>query len=64
MSSRPILASLIAGLLAAAGPGDCPVPASSLYAIAALDLGCSYINFTPSLGAAPAAIDEAEGVLF
>ena len=37
---------------------DCPLPASSLYAIAALDLGYSYINFTPSLGAAPAAIDE------
>ena len=37
---------------------DCPLPASSLYAIAALDLGSSYINFTPSLGAAPAAIDE------
>ena len=34
------------------------MPASSLYAIAALDLGSSYINFTPSLGAAPAAIDE------
>ena len=37
---------------------DCPLPASSLYAIAALDVGDSYINFTPSLGAAPAAIDE------
>jgi myo-inositol-1-phosphate synthase len=37
---------------------DCPLPASSLYAIAALDQGCSYINFTPSLGAAPPAIDE------
>jgi myo-inositol-1-phosphate synthase len=35
-----------------------PLPASSLYAIAALDLGFSYINFTPSLGAAPAAIAE------
>jgi len=34
------------------------LPASSLYAIAALDLGCTYINFTPSLGAAPPAIDE------
>jgi myo-inositol-1-phosphate synthase len=34
------------------------LPASSLYAIAALDLGMAYINFTPSLGAAPAAIDE------
>ena len=37
---------------------DCPLPASSLYAIAALDLGLPYINFTPSLGAAPAGIDE------
>ena len=35
-----------------------PLPASSLYAIAALDLGFSYVNFTPSLGAAPAAINE------
>ena len=40
------------------GSGACPLPASSLYAIAALDLGCSYINFTPSLGSAPKAIDE------
>ena len=36
----------------------CPLPASSLYAIAAFEAGHSYINFTPSLGAAPAAIDE------
>ncbi len=35
-------------------PSKCPLPASSFYAIAALDLGCSYINFTPSLGATPA----------
>jgi myo-inositol-1-phosphate synthase len=34
------------------------LPASSLYAIAALDLGLPYINFTPSLGASPAAIQE------
>ena len=34
------------------------LPASSLYAIAALDLGMAYINFTPSLGSAPAAIQE------
>ena len=34
------------------------LPASSLYAIAALEEGHSYINFTPSLGSAPAAIDE------
>jgi myo-inositol-1-phosphate synthase len=39
-------------------PEACPLPASSLYAIAALDLGCSYINFTPSLGSAAPAIDE------
>jgi myo-inositol-1-phosphate synthase len=35
-----------------------PLPASSLYAIAALDLGMTYINFTPSLGATPPAIQE------
>jgi len=34
------------------------LPASSLYAIAALEAGHTYINFTPSLGPAPAAIDE------
>jgi myo-inositol-1-phosphate synthase len=39
-------------------PSRCPLPASSLYAIAALELGCSYINFTPSLGSAAPAIDE------
>jgi len=37
---------------------DCPLPASSLYAIAALDAGYPYINFTPSVGAAPAAIQQ------
>jgi myo-inositol-1-phosphate synthase len=36
----------------------CPLPASSLYAIAALDLGYSYINFTPSLGSTLPAICE------
>ena len=39
-------------------PAKCCLPASSLYAIAALDLGCSYVNFTPSLASAPQAIDE------
>jgi myo-inositol-1-phosphate synthase len=34
------------------------LPASSLYAIAALDLGMPYINFTPSLGASPPALQE------
>ncbi len=35
-----------------------PLPASTLYAIAALGAGHSYLNFTPSLGSAPAALDE------
>ena len=39
-------------------PRRLSLPASSLYAIAALDLGFSYVNFTPSLGSAPAAIDD------
>jgi myo-inositol-1-phosphate synthase len=34
------------------------LPASSLYAIAALDLGMAYVNFTPSLGSTPAAIQQ------
>jgi myo-inositol-1-phosphate synthase len=34
------------------------LPASSLYAIAALDLGMPYLNFTPSLGSSPPAIGE------
>ena len=36
----------------------CPLPPSSLYAIAALENGFPFINFTPSLGSCPAAIDE------
>lgn len=39
-------------------PRKCPLAASSIYAIAALDLGYPYINFTPSLGSAPPAIQE------
>jgi len=39
-------------------PQRCALPASSLYAIAALESGHPYVNFTPSLGSAPAAIDE------
>ncbi len=35
-----------------------PLPASSLYAWAALDLGLPYINFTPSLGASTPALRE------
>ena len=39
-------------------PDKCPLPASSLYAIATLELGHAYINFTPSLGSTPAAISQ------
>ena len=35
-----------------------PLAASSIYAIAALDAGYPFINFTPSLGSAPEAICE------
>lgn len=35
-----------------------PLPASSLYAWAALELGLPYINFTPSLGASCPALEE------
>ena len=37
---------------------DCPLPASSLYAIATFDFGFSFVNFTPSVGATPAAIQD------
>jgi myo-inositol-1-phosphate synthase len=49
------LAELDAALEANAGP---VLPASSLYAYAALDLGMPYVNFTPSLGADPPALLE------
>jgi myo-inositol-1-phosphate synthase len=34
------------------------LPASTLYAVAALDLGMAYINFTPSVGSSPSAIGD------
>ncbi|MFM8635655.1 MAG: inositol-3-phosphate synthase [Planctomycetia bacterium] len=36
----------------------CPLPASSLYFLAAAEAGCSYINFTPSTGAKPACLQQ------
>ncbi|MDZ4658313.1 MAG: inositol-3-phosphate synthase [Bythopirellula sp.] len=51
----PQTAEALAELLAAP---DCPLPASTLYAVAALELGLPYINFTPSLGATPTGVDE------
>jgi myo-inositol-1-phosphate synthase len=41
--------------------GPSPLPASSLYCVAALELGAAYINFTPSLGGnIPALMELAE----
>src|SRR5262249_13487967 len=45
--------------LAEGGPGL--LPASSLYALAAIRLGHTYINFTPSPGASLPAIEELAG---
>lgn len=39
-------------------PRKCALAASSLYAIAALELSHPYVNFTPSMGSAPLAIRE------
>jgi myo-inositol-1-phosphate synthase len=36
----------------------CPLPASSLYFLAAAEAGASYINFTPSTGATPTCLQE------
>ena len=36
----------------------CPLPSSTLYAIATLDLGFPFVNFTPSLGSCPPAVDQ------
>jgi len=30
--------------------GACPLPTSSVYALAAIEAGCAYVNFTPSTG--------------
>jgi myo-inositol-1-phosphate synthase len=44
----------------AAATGDDPheLPASLLYALAAFEEGCPYVNFTPSTGATPAGLHE------
>jgi len=36
----------------------CPLPASSLYFLAAVAAGASYVNFTPSAGGTPACLQE------
>jgi myo-inositol-1-phosphate synthase len=45
---------------------ESPVPASSIYAVAAMLSGCDYVNFTPSAGSDLPALEElalAQGVL-
>ena len=45
---------------------ESPIPASSIYAIAAMQTNCAYVNFTPSMGSDLPALNElavAEGVL-
>ncbi|MFM7107675.1 MAG: inositol-3-phosphate synthase [Planctomycetaceae bacterium] len=37
-------------------PARCPLPTSSLYFLAAAEAGASYVNFTPSTGATPEAL--------
>jgi myo-inositol-1-phosphate synthase len=49
------LAKLDAALTADKGP---VLPASALYAYAAIDLGMPYVNFTPSLGAGVPALEQ------
>jgi myo-inositol-1-phosphate synthase len=44
--------------LASAGPLAGVLPPSSVYAYAALSVGCAYVDFTPSTGARLPAIDE------
>ncbi|WP_373650901.1 inositol-3-phosphate synthase [Schlesneria sp. DSM 10557] len=41
-----------------AAKGDCPLPASTLYAIAAMKCGAHYVNFTPSIGSDLPGLDE------
>lgn len=48
----------LASLDQALGRGEEPLPASALYAYAALDAGLPFVDFTPSMGAAIPALDE------
>jgi myo-inositol-1-phosphate synthase len=61
-SPGPALQSWAALEPVLARPGQAALlPASSLYALAALELGLPYVNFTPSLGASfPAALELAQ----
>lgn len=48
----------VESLLSSLETTECPLPASSLYAIAAIERGHPFVNFTPSLGSDLPAIDE------
>lgn len=50
-------AQAVRALIADGGADGVEVPASLVYALAAFDEGCAYVNFTPSLGAAPAGMN-------
>jgi myo-inositol-1-phosphate synthase len=39
-------------------PATCPLPTSSLYFLAAAEAGAAYVNFTPSAGGTPAALQQ------
>ncbi len=39
-------------------PAACPLPSSSLYFLSAIGAGASYVNFTPSAGGTPAALQR------
>ncbi|MEU9224148.1 inositol-3-phosphate synthase [Streptomyces massasporeus] len=58
--ARAVVVNVASTEPASQGP-DAPLPASTLYALAALRAGCSYVNFTPSEGMHhPVAAGEAE----
>jgi myo-inositol-1-phosphate synthase len=48
----------LAAALAQSTAANCPVPASTLSAIAAMEAGADYVNFTPSVGSDLPALDE------
>lgn len=55
--ARESLPADVPSLLASLDDQDCPLPSSSLYAIAAIERGHPFVNFTPSLGSDLPAID-------
>ncbi|MGV9237526.1 inositol-3-phosphate synthase [Streptomyces nigra] len=58
---RTVVVNVASTEPASEGRADTPLPASTLYALAALRAGCPYVNFTPSEGMHhPVAAREAE----